>query len=188
MTVEELKKITGYEFECNISKEMTEEWCDVWGGAFVRFGKNQSRGAEYNLCFDLEEGSDDSAIYKMSKDFLDDVSADYDTFNHYEINFNDSEWKNKLEEAMCKSVIEFFFEPHTEKDEALKNQYKFQDEFWSDDDTYCLVLKNKKTNEEYLIEYQKDEDRFVYEYDAEFNEEERAYFERCIFSRIYKDL
>lgn len=113
MTIDKLKQLNGYSFECNISKDMLKsDWCDQWGTAFIRFGKNQDHGAEYHLCFEKENKEysyDCSCIYKMYRDFLHDIATDYNTFTHYKIDVNDSDWMEKLENAMCKAVIAFFF-------------------------------------------------------------------------------
>ena len=106
MTVKELKRKNGYEFECNMSEEFKGyENHDEWGCACVWFGENI--GVEYNFCYD--DGESCCAIYKMEfnngSGYMD---TDYSTFIHYDVDFDNPEWKNKLENAMCEALIEFF--------------------------------------------------------------------------------
>ena len=88
-----------YEFECNI--EILEEDCvDIWGAAFVWLGDNI--GVEYNLCID-ENGNNCSAIYKMQMNG-DYMETDYSSFIHYEVDFDDADWKNTLRNIMCNAL------------------------------------------------------------------------------------
>lgn len=106
MTIQELKKEKGYSFECNISESLRNEisW-DEWGAYYVWLGENI--GAEYNFCID--NGNNCSAIYKMEFNHKTGyMETDYDAFMHYEIDFNSRNWKEKLENAMCKALIKFF--------------------------------------------------------------------------------
>lgn len=67
----------------------------VWAGCY---------GAEYNLC--LQDGDNYSAIYFMKhNDETDYWDTDHDCFEHYEINFDNPNWKLELKEAMYDFVI-----------------------------------------------------------------------------------
>ena len=108
LTVEELKLETNYEFACEMSEEYKDYNChDEWGCAEVWLG---DIGVEYNFCID---GSADvvvncCAIYKMEMNKETDyMETDYDTFAHYEIDFNNPNWKVELENAMCRALIKF---------------------------------------------------------------------------------
>ena len=105
MKVSELKKEKGYEFECNMSEEFkTHTDHDEWGCACVWLN---DIGVEYNFCID--DGNNSCAIYKMEMNKEEDyMETDYSKFIHYEIDFNNPEWKSELENAMCKALIEFF--------------------------------------------------------------------------------
>lgn len=107
ITVEELKLKNGYEFECNMSNEYKDyKNHDEWGCAFIWFGENSEIGVEYNFCFD--DGESCCAIYKMGlNEKTDYMETDYDTYVHYDIDFDNDNWKEELENAMCKALIEF---------------------------------------------------------------------------------
>lgn len=103
MLVSDLKKYPEYEFECNMSDEFKTYDChDEWGCAFVWVG---DIGVEYNFCIDSKENC--CAIYKT---FINDetgyMETDSDKFVHYEIDFDDSDWVEKLENAMCEAFLE----------------------------------------------------------------------------------
>ena len=111
MTIQELKNRDGYDFECTLSKREALKGIkkfvtfDEWGVACVWLGEDI--GVEYNFCIDDDVNS--SAIYKMEFDYESGyMKTDYDTFIHYEIDYNDRKWKKNLEDAMCKALIEFF--------------------------------------------------------------------------------
>lgn len=106
ISVEELKNSIGYSFECNMTEEYESyEIYDEWGCAYVWFGGN--RGAEYNFCID--ELDNYSAFYKMElNEKTGYMETDYDSNIHYEIDFNESNWKEKLENAMCEALIKYF--------------------------------------------------------------------------------
>lgn len=110
MTIKELKKAEGYEFECNISQEYeSTDSCDEWGCAFVWLG--ESIGVEYNFCIDnsTNERINSSAIYKMELNTDSGyMETDSSMFVHYEIDFSDDDWNEKLENALCEALIEFF--------------------------------------------------------------------------------
>ena len=102
MTVEELKEEELYEFECNMSDEYKDKETDEWGCAFVWLN---DIGVEYNFCID--SGNNCCAIYKMEiNEETDYMETDYDTFIHYEIDFDNENWEQELENAMCKALIE----------------------------------------------------------------------------------
>ena len=106
---EELKNNLDYEFECNMSEEYKDmEINDEWGCAIIYFN---DVGVEYNFCID--DGVNSCAIYKMKLDIeniesMECWKTDYDTFIHYEIDFNNKGWVQELENAMCKALIEFY--------------------------------------------------------------------------------
>ena len=104
MKIEELKQRDSYEFQLNLSDEYARfNSCDEWGCAFVWLG---DMGVEYNFCIN---GTNCSAIYKMNFNGEENqMATDYDTFIHYEVNFNNENWKKELEDSMCKALIEFF--------------------------------------------------------------------------------
>lgn len=111
MAINELKKNKEYYFECNINKrsvlkEIADTNCfDEWGCAFISVG--DEIGVEYNLCID--DGENCSAIYKVDYDEKNNcIETDYNTFIHYEIDFNNGKWKKELENVMCEALIEFF--------------------------------------------------------------------------------
>lgn len=105
MTVKELKLSKGYEFECNMSNEYNNEYgCDEWGCAFIWLGDDI--GVEYNFCIQ-DNGDNCCAIYKSEINSEGYLTTDYDKYAHYEINFNNLNWIEELENAMCKAMIEF---------------------------------------------------------------------------------
>ena len=113
MKVKELKNKSGYEFECNMSKEEFTnldndvDMYDEWGCAFAWLGDN---GVEYNFCIDnsTNESVNCCAIYKTVVDTDSGYfHTDSSTFVHYEIDFNNEHWEEELENAMCKALIEF---------------------------------------------------------------------------------
>lgn len=111
MTIKELKKHKEYYFQCNISKQEVikeiadTDYFDEWGCAFLSVGNEI--GVEYNLCVD--SGINCSAIYKVYyNEKTDYLETDYDEFIHYEIDFDNPEWKKELENAMCDTLIKLF--------------------------------------------------------------------------------
>jgi len=106
ITKEELKKKNNYEFECNISEEHKyAKYHDEWGCAGIWLG--EEIGAEYNFCID--NGTNYCAIYKMQfNSETGYMETDHSTFVHYEIDFGEDNWKEKLEDAMCEALISFF--------------------------------------------------------------------------------
>ena len=91
--------IKGYEFVNNIDPSEVTDCYDTWGEAIL-FRENGCSGVEYNLCID--SGNNCSAIYPFK-----DAETDYAESNHYEIDFNDVNWKKKLFEVM-RYVLEHY--------------------------------------------------------------------------------
>lgn len=104
MTVKELQSNFDYEFECNMNEEYKDIQIDEWGCAFVWL---DDIGVEYNFCIDGDTNS--CAIYKteINADTT-YMETDYDKYIHYEIDFDNENWKQELENAMCKALIEFY--------------------------------------------------------------------------------
>ena len=99
-----IKGKSKYHYEINIDESYDQEIVDEWGAAYVwnRYGV----GAEYNISFDGK--NECSAIYKM-----DEFSTDPTTFEHYEIDFSDDKWKEKLIDAMIERVDKWWDENDT---------------------------------------------------------------------------
>lgn len=115
MNIKELKTNKEYCFDCDIKKSRVlkeiadTDFFDEWGCAFASLGDEMS--VEYNLCIDntTDENINSSAIYKVDYDEDNDcIETDYDKYIHYEIDFNNPNWKKELENAMCEALIEFF--------------------------------------------------------------------------------
>lgn len=115
MKVQELKNKDGYEFECNISEEYKNMVTDEWGCAYMWL--DGKIGVEYNFCIQ-DDGTNCSAIYKMEYNKYTDYNGEiteeswetdvFSRFVHYEIDFNDTEWEQSLENAMCMALIKLF--------------------------------------------------------------------------------
>ena len=106
MDIKELRADERYSFDCELSKEYGshKDW-DEWGCACVWFG--DEIGAEYNFCID--NGENCSAIYRMKMGESGEYAeTDYSTFVHYEIDFGKENWKEDLEDAMCRALIDFY--------------------------------------------------------------------------------
>lgn len=115
MTVKELKNHAMYYFDCNMQKRRLvkeiegTDYFDEWGCAYISI--SDDIGVEYNLCIDntTNENIDCSAIYKTDFNEEDNcIYTDTSTYVSYEVDFNNPKWKSKLENAMCKALIEFF--------------------------------------------------------------------------------
>lgn len=108
MTVAEIKNRPDYIFDCEIKLHLDEinDNYESWGMGLVWFKDDESIGAEYNLC--LEDGENYSAIYRsvITEDGY--LSADYDDYIPYKIDFTDKDWEVKFEDAMCEALIAFF--------------------------------------------------------------------------------
>ena len=104
MEIADLKTKDGYKFENYIIKEFkTYTDHDEWGVAFVWLN---DIGVEYNFCID--NGYNSCAIYKTKLNTQGYMETDYSTFSHYEVNFNNDNWMEKLENKMCEALMEFF--------------------------------------------------------------------------------
>ena len=99
------------EFECNFSKEYYEEMesTDLPVAACLWL-ESGWQGVEYNLCFDKHDGTNSSAIYKMNAETEETFS---DIYEHYEIDFSDCKWEEKLKNKMEAVAREFW---QTEED------------------------------------------------------------------------
>lgn len=91
-----------YEFGLNMDDSYKKyNDIDEWGMAVIDF---EIYGAEYNFC--VEEGDNYSAIYYMEyNEETDCWETDSNCFKHYEIDFNDFNWKKDLEKAMYNFII-----------------------------------------------------------------------------------
>lgn len=98
-----LRTKNGYEYEINIKPEdMNTEDKDIWGAAMLWL--DDERGVDFNLSYD--DGLNQSAIYKASCDkYMEDLT---ETFAHYEIDFSDMFWKQKLIDEMERVAEEFW--------------------------------------------------------------------------------
>lgn len=96
-----MKGKENFYYEINIDESYGEGIVDEWGAAYVwnRYGN----GAEYNIYYDGR--SEYSAIYKMEDDHTDTT-----TYHHYEIDFSDDDWKEKLINQMIACTEEWFDE------------------------------------------------------------------------------
>ena len=97
-----------FTFECNMNEQYKDKIDDEWGSAFVWNGKDT--GVEYNYCVEgKEEVVNSSAIYKMElNEAREYMETDCNKFSHYEIDFNDDDWRGTLEKEMKKVYCEFF--------------------------------------------------------------------------------
>ena len=69
-----------------------EDCCDYWGAGFAWY---KNYGVEYNFCVDGEENA--SAIYLMRYNpNMDYMETDHDKYIHYEINFEEKDWKERF--------------------------------------------------------------------------------------------
>lgn len=84
-----------------INEYMNKENIDEWGVATVTI--NEEYGAEYNIC--IEDGNNESAIYFQELDENGFWQTDFSNYKHYEIDFNNPNWKLDLKEAMYNFVI-----------------------------------------------------------------------------------
>lgn len=108
MKIKELKSKEEYNYECYIFNEYKNyNNNDEWGCAFVWL---DNIGVEYNYCIDEKTNKTNyCAIYKMELNpDTEKFDTDHCTFIYYEIDFNNLNWKNELENAMCEALIKFF--------------------------------------------------------------------------------
>lgn len=95
-----------YEYEVNIDPtEVDKDGWDDWDAGYLWL--DNKHGVNYNLYYDGGECS--SAIYKMDCDG-EYIETDSDTYIHYEIDFNDEDWEQKLVYAMAKAAEKFWKE------------------------------------------------------------------------------
>lgn len=103
--IKKMKELCEYQFDCDMTKEYKDENnCDEWGCASVWV---DDIGVEYNFCID--DGENCCAIYKTEIGDNGYMETDCSTFTHYEIDFDNENWKEELENAMCEALIEFFY-------------------------------------------------------------------------------
>lgn len=138
MTVEELKKRDGYEFECNMDNGYRD--CkdhDEWGCAYTWLG--DGIGVEYNFCMQ-GENENCCAIYKVEINGKTGyMETDTSVFEHYEIDFEKDNWKEELEHAMCKALIQFF-----ELDKTLVQENKRKNDVVTKVSVFNELLSGKK--------------------------------------------
>lgn len=80
-----------------INEYMNKENIDEWGVATVTI--NEEYGAEYNICID--DGDNESAIYFQELDENGGFwQTDFSNCKHYEIDFNNPNWREDLEKEM----------------------------------------------------------------------------------------
>lgn len=133
---------TAYEFECNIDSDVqNENFHDEWGAAFVWYG---DIGVEYNFC--IESDYNCSAIYKTE---MDDENCfmvtDYNSFIHYEIDFNNENWQKQLRIAMCEAL-----EKLHNLDVVCITVYEDTVPGHEDGDDFLNIVVLRKTAEDYF--------------------------------------
>ena len=93
-------------FECNMDKSYKDLETDEWGAAYL-WDQTGLSGVEYNFCVD--SGINESAIYKMEMNpETNEMETDSNTFEHYEVDFNNQHWEDKLRAAMTTAYNHFF--------------------------------------------------------------------------------
>lgn len=94
--------------DCSVSPNDCENE-DYWGAGFAWY---KSYGVEYNFCVDGEENA--SAIYLMRYNSeIDDMETDHDKYIHYEINFEEKDWKERFLEKMGMVLLNYYSEECT---------------------------------------------------------------------------
>lgn len=94
--------------DCAVSPNDCENE-DYWGAGFAWY---KSYGVEYNFCVDGEENA--SAIYLMRYNSeIDDMETDHDKYIHYEINFEEKDWKERFLEKMRMVLLNYYSEECT---------------------------------------------------------------------------
>lgn len=94
--------------DCSVSPNDCENE-DYWGAGFAWY---KSYGVEYNFCVDGEENA--SAIYLMRYNSeIDDMETDHDKYIHYEINFEEKDWKGRFLEKMGMVLLNYYSEECT---------------------------------------------------------------------------
>ena len=85
-------------FEINISESEDRFCSDIWGASYA-WSDDEKYGAEYNYCID--NGENCSAIYYMEynpkTDYMD---TDTSRYEHYEVDFENQNWRQLLKETM----------------------------------------------------------------------------------------
>ena len=94
------------EYEINFCKEDGNDDTDFWGAAFM-WSRDGTKGVEYNFC--IENGNNYCAFYKMVEQG-NVMITEKDTDIHYEVDFNNPEWKSDFVNAMTKAYEEYFGE------------------------------------------------------------------------------
>ena len=100
------------EFELYIEdstiSDLYESGAEEWGAAFYWIGGGD-HGVEYNLHIEVngDEIYNASAIYKTDTEG-EYLETDYNTFVHYEIDFEDPRWESKLRNAMRDAAYKFW--------------------------------------------------------------------------------
>ena len=83
-----------------------EDCCDYWGAGFAWY---KNYGVEYNFCVNGEENA--SAIYLMRYNpNMDYMETDHDKYIHYEINFEEKDWKERFLEKMGLVLLNYYSE------------------------------------------------------------------------------
>lgn len=94
--------------DCAVSPNDCENE-DYWGAGFAWY---KSYGVEYNFCVDGEENA--SAIYLMRYNSeIDDMETDHDKYIHYEIDFEEKDWKERFLEKMGMVLLNYYSEECT---------------------------------------------------------------------------
>ena len=107
-----------YGYEINMTPEEEDrDGMDVWGAAELWLDGG-NKGVEYNWCWD--DGENYSAIYMTEMNYNDPqypdgyMDTDYDTYVHYEVDFNNANWEQELINAMFMAANEFHIKEVTE--------------------------------------------------------------------------
>lgn len=98
-----------YEFDLQINDSYKDiEDIEEWGCAFLWLDDN--RGVEYNFCIDnsTNEHINCSAIYPAYVNSEGYMENDTSWWIHYEIDFNEPQWREKLEMAMFKAAKKYY--------------------------------------------------------------------------------
>lgn len=94
--------------DCSVSPNDCENE-DYWGAGFAWY---KNYGVEYNFCVDGEENA--SAIYLMRYNpNMDYMETDHDKYIHYEINFEEKDWKERFLEKMGMVLLNYYSEECT---------------------------------------------------------------------------
>lgn len=90
-------------YEVNMNKTYKDiNPVDEWGCAYIWNGKI---GAEYNYCIEGNENM--CAIYFMYEDNKGEWHTDSNRYVHYEIDWNDNRWRQKLIDKMVEVLKEW---------------------------------------------------------------------------------